>query len=188
MTSKAVTSDVIKMKNVRVSFIDALWTPKAFTEGATAKHSATFLLDPNDPEQKAQIDNIVSIAERLKKEKKWGKQRLTGVCYGYADDNGYSYEGWQGMFYVKASNQRHPLVVDNKGRDITEEDGTLYAGCYVHANVTLWTQDNQWGKRINANLRGVMFVKEGDAFAGHTKLEATDEFDEIVRESEEMFG
>ena len=188
MASKAVTSDVIAIRNARISFINALWTPKAFNEGANPKHSATFLLDPNDPEQAAQIENIQQTGDRLKKEKKWGKQRLTGVCYGFADEDSYSYEGWQGMFYVKASNQKRPLVVDRQRSPIYEEDGTLFAGCFVNGSITLWTQDNTYGKRINANLRGVQYVKDGEAFAGDVKLDPETEFADLIAESDEAFG
>jgi len=45
-----------------------------------------------------------------------------------------------------------------------EENGKPYAGCYVNMSIRLWAQDNQFGKRVNAQLRAVQFVKDGEAF------------------------
>ena len=61
---------------------------------------------------------------------------------------------------------------------LTAADGRPYAGCYVIANVELWAQDNNYGKRINASLRGVQFLRDGDAFSGGGAA-SEDEFDEV---------
>jgi len=42
-----VTSDLIKMQNVRLSFPN-FWRPKAFEKDREAQFQATFLLDPSD--------------------------------------------------------------------------------------------------------------------------------------------
>lgn len=34
--------------------------------------------------------------------------------------------------------------------------------------VEFWAQDNNYGKRVNATLLGVQFVRDGAAFAGGT--------------------
>ena len=72
-----------------------------------------------------------------------------------------------------------PLVIDKDKSPLTEQDGKPYAGCFVNASVELWAQDNNYGKRINASLRGVQFFKDGDAFAGGGAA-SEDEFDDIA--------
>ncbi|MWN55950.1 ssDNA-binding protein, partial [Escherichia coli] len=52
------------------------------------------------------------------------------------------------------------------------------AGCYVNAVIDIWAQDNNFGKRINASLGGVQFLRDGDAFAGGGVASA-DDFDDI---------
>jgi hypothetical protein len=52
--AKAPTSDIIKLKNVRLSFA-RLWKPKAFQEGQDPRFEATFLLDPSNAEHAATI-------------------------------------------------------------------------------------------------------------------------------------
>jgi hypothetical protein len=68
--------------------------------------------------------------------------------------------------------------------ELAEDDGVLYSGCYVNMTVTLWTQDNEYGKRVNANLRAVQFVKDGEAF-GVAPVDAEEEFDEVEIEDDE---
>jgi hypothetical protein len=44
--------------------------------------------------------------------------------------------------------------------------------------VEIWAQDNNYGKRINASLKGVQFVRDGDAFAGGGAA-SPDEFEDL---------
>jgi hypothetical protein len=88
------------------------------------------------------------------------------------------YDGYANQFYIRASNQVRPTIVDRNRATITEKDGKIYSGCYVNAIVSLWAQDNKFGKRINANLRGVQFAADGEAFAGGNAARA-DEFEQL---------
>jgi hypothetical protein len=83
--------------------------------------------------------------------------------------------------FVAASAQETapPTVVDAARQALTERSGKPYAGCYVNASIELWAQDNAYGKRINATLRGVQFVRDGDSFGAGSRAAAPDEFDEI---------
>ena len=40
----------------------------------------------------------------------------------------------------------------------------LYRLACARASIDLWAQDNKYGKRINASLTHVQFVKDGDQF------------------------
>jgi hypothetical protein len=89
--------------------------------------------------------------------------------------------------FISASCSKRPPVV---GRDLTplaEEDGILYAGCYVNVSFRLWAQDNQFGKRVNAQLRAVQFVRDGDAF-GEKPVVAEEEFSALTDEEADMLG
>jgi hypothetical protein len=66
-------------------------------------------------------------------------------------------------------------VIGRKMEAIGPDDGIVYAGCYVNATIRLWGQDNQYGKRINAQLRAIQFVKKGDAF-GDGDIDVMKEF------------
>ena len=69
-----------------------------------------------------------------------------------------------GVFFINSSSDDRPQVVDRGKHPVAEEDDIIYAGCYVNAILNLWFQDNQWGRRVNASLEAVQFVKDGDRF------------------------
>ena len=68
-------------------------------------------------------------------------------------------------------------MINRDKTPIAESDNVVYAGCFVNGIISLWAQDNQFGKRINAQLDGVQFVRDGDAFSDNTvSVEAFDAF------------
>ena len=92
-----------------------------------------------------------------------------------------NYDGFEGMMYISARNPLKPSVVDTNRSPLVAEDGRPYAGCYVNAVLELWTQDNNYGKRVNATLRGVQFYKDGESFVGGGVADAED-FDDLTIE------
>jgi hypothetical protein len=167
---------VIQLKNVRLSFPE-LFKAKAFQEGQNPKFSASFLIDGSTKEGKATIKMIEKEIDSLAKSN-WpkGKPKSLKICLQDGDTK--DYDGYADMMYVSSNNDTRPVVVDRKRSPVTEADDLIYAGCYVNASLNLWCQDNQWGKRVNAGLRAVQFVKGGEAFGG-ARVDVEDEFDEI---------
>jgi len=180
MTTKATDPAIIKLPNVRLSF-PHLFKPHAMEEGQEPKFSATFLLDTE--EHGKLLDHIDAMIDRLAldefKKKISFKRCLRGgneklELEGYGD----------GKFFIPASRKTRPAVVDHDLNPITEEDGKVYAGCYVNATIRLWVQNNKWGKRVNAELRAVQFLKDGESF-GAGKVNVEDEFDAISGDGDE---
>ena len=171
---------------VRLSY-PSLFEAKAFgggTDGAKPKFSAVFLLDKkrNAADIKAMQTAIaVAIREGLK-----GKHPGTDkICLkdGSAkeDTDGYGPD----VMFVSASSETRPGVVDKDLTPLVSADGKPYAGCYVYATIRLWAQDNKWGKRVNATLRNVQFVKDGEPF-GEKRVAPEDEFDAIEDDGEDL--
>jgi len=88
------------------------------------------------------------------------------------------YSGFAGNLYISARNAVRPTVIDANKSPLTVADGRPYAGCYVNAVIDLWAQDNAYGKRINASLSGVQFVRDGEAFSGGGAA-SVDEFESV---------
>ena len=88
------------------------------------------------------------------------------------------YEGFPGNFFVTARNKSRPLVIDRDKSPLTEADGRPYSGSYVNVILDVWAQDNSWGKRVNATLKGVQFSKDGEAFSGSAPA-SIDSFDDV---------
>ena len=170
------TSDIIKLANVRLSF-PRLFRPRAFQPGQDPRFEATFLLDPSDKAHAASIKEIQDTAQAILEEHFNGKvPKGVVMCFGDADEDDKEYDGYQGMFYISTSNKTKPTIVGRKLEELDEQSGVPYAGCYVNTNLTLWVMDNQFGKRVNANLRIVQFVRDGEAF-GVRPADAAEEFE-----------
>jgi hypothetical protein len=95
--------------------------------------------------------------------------------------------GYSGNYYINAGNTIRPLVLDANKAPLTPADGKPYSGCYVNAIVEIWAQDNQHGKRINASLLGVQFVRDGEKLAGGSVATA-DDFEEIPQQAGDTGG
>ena len=161
----------IKMQNVRLSFPN-LFQTASFGGNDTEKYDATFILDKKD--HKKIIKEIQTGMQELADEKFKGTlPQDDKLCLKDGDDT--LRDELHGAYSLKASTKKRPMVLNRDKTPITEEDNVIYAGCYVHGIISLWLQDNQYGKRINASLDGVMFASAGEPF-GAPGIDA-DEFD-----------
>lgn len=168
---KQFESTKIHLKNVRLSF-PSLFRRAQFTPGEDGKYEATFLFSKKDKKLKAKLDKAIKekIAEsgiKVPKDKRCLK-----------DGDEVEYNGYEKTWSIKASQSRRPTVIDRDRTPVTEGDNVIYAGCYVNAIIDLWIQNNSFGKRVNANLYGVQFVKDGEAF-GMGPVDVTDDFDDL---------
>ena len=171
----------IKLQNVRAAFLK-VFTAEAVNGGDKPVFGSSFLIDPKDP----QIKMIESAMAQVAKDK-WGAKAdaiLTEMKVGgklcLKDGNSKaSYDGFANMMFISATTATRPLALNRDRSHLTEADGVLYSGCYVNATVELWAQDNQYGKRINAQLGGVQFFKDGDAFGGGGSAADENDFDAV---------
>ena len=161
----------IFLKNVRLSF-PSLFTTAVFGGEDTNKFDATFILDKT--EHAPAIRQINEVFEELAKEKFKGKLPPEDkLCLKNGDNT--DRPELQGKFTVKASTKKRPLVINKDKTPLVESDNVIYAGCYVNAIITLWAQDNAYGRRMNAQLDGIQYWRSGEPFgiAGVS----SDEFD-----------
>ena len=184
---KKSVAEIIKLKNVRLSFPN-VFKAVAFEAGKDPRFQAAFLLDPSDKDHAKAIKQIKIEAKRIMTES-WGEVPEPDEyrrCYGLAKNHPKKrkYEGYEGMFYIDTANTIAPTLIDRRKQEVVEQDGVLYAGCYVNTNITLWAYDHpKGGKGIAANLRIVQFFKDGDQF-GNSKADV-DEMDEVDIDDED---
>lgn len=183
----------LMLTNVRLSF-PALFEPKTVNGEGEPRFSASFLMPKGDPQIKKIEDAITAVATEKWKSKAGEilavlrKKDLTCLKDG-SDPDKAKYDGYKDNMFVNAAapaNQR-PLVIGQNRSPLVAADGKPYGGCYVNASIELWAQDNKFGKRVNASLKGVQFVKDGDAFAGGAPA-SVDEFDDVSAPSEESIA
>jgi len=164
-------SNKIKLKNVRLSYPSLFH--KAQFNGEETKYEATLILDK---EEHAKV--IQSIQAQMKDMAAEAKVKVPKDKLCLKDGDDLDKPEYEGKFTIKAANNTRPTVIDRDKSPLVEEDNVVYAGCYVNAVVELWVQNNSWGRRINSNLLGVQFVKDGEAF-GTEKVASKDDFDDI---------
>lgn len=165
----------VRLKPVRIAFAN-IFTPKRTGDSDEPRYSAAFPIEP-DSENAKMIDAAVEAVAT----EKWGKKAKSiladirekrDICWVKSplkDKDGEVYDGFEGMWALNAGQgvkKGAPTVVDRERNRVTEEQGLVYSGCWVVPLVDIWAQDNQWGRRINAQLKGVQFYRRGDAFGG----------------------
>lgn len=169
----------VTLNNVRLSF-PALWEPRKGPDAnSKASYQAAFLLDKKD--NAADIAAVKAAIAAITKETFKGKQPPK-ICLRDGSEKP-DLEGYgDGVMFINARSDKRPHVIGRKMEAIGPDDGIVYAGCYVNATVRLWGQDNNYGKRINAQLRAIQFVKKGDAF-GDGDIDVMKEFKPLDDES-----
>lgn len=163
--------NTIQLKNVRLSFPSLF--RKATFEGKEGKFEATFLIPKSDKKTKVMLDKAI---EQVIADSKVNKVASDKLCLKDGDES--EYDGYEDHWSLKAASNRRPNVINRDRSQITEDDEILYPGCYVNAVIDLWVQNNQYGKRVNANIYGVQFVKDGEPF-GMGPIDVTDMFEDI---------
>lgn len=157
-----------------------LYEPYGRETDKKKKYSAKFLL-PKATHKEA-IKAILAHIDKLCIEKWKQKQPPTNVFL----KNGELVrkdEGDENYFFLSASETIKPRVVDRDGRTpIPEEDadGKMYPGAVVDVLINPWSQDNEWGKKLNANLLAVRFRAKGERRAGsRADVKPEDYFEDI---------
>ena len=170
----------VQLKDVRISFAN-IFEAKQVQGHGEAKFSASFLFPKTHP-QKAELESAIVDSAKEKWGEKYGDvlkalKAADRLCL-HDGDSKPDADAYPGNLFVNASNKMRPLVIGPNREPLVAADGKPYSGSYVNAIIEVWSQDNQFGKRINASLLGVQFVRDGDRLAGGG-VAAADDFEAI---------
>jgi hypothetical protein len=182
----------IRIENVRLAF-PKLFEAKPVGSGDTKYFSVALPIEPGSKNAKTLDEAINAVAEEKWKDKwKTVLKKIVddGNC-GYkkkplSNSDGEVYSGFEDMYSLNASRREdkgQPTIIDRDRSQLTAKSGKPYAGCYCNVIVDIWAQDNQYGRKINFELKGVQFVKDGDAFGGGSVASA-DDFEDLGVEEE----
>ena len=78
----------------------------------------------------------------------------------------------EGCWIVNTREAKAPILL-GKGRDpatgrrkrlAPRDKDLIYGGCYVHVLIRPWFQNNAYGKRVNAGVSAVQFLRDGEPF------------------------
>lgn len=213
MAEKTTIGEVL-LRNVRLSFAhllkpsdDSIQVNKTTGEKTTIKGSyqARFLMEKGSTDGEANVQKIKKAARDVKSqphpkgfgadESKWPKIKPDRVCL--RDGDLEDWDGYEGNWYLAANSpvDRPPQIITNRkdadGKWIPAEAGKAgnpFSGCYVNALVRLWVQNHEtYGKRINASLEVVQYLRDGPAF-GAAPVDPNERFTDDMVGSEGSIG
>jgi hypothetical protein len=171
----------LMIEGARLAFPN-LFKQRTNEKGEPGKFGALLIIPPTHPAVK-----LLNAAFDAVAREKWG-QKADVILKGLRAQDRLAlhdgstkaqYDGFEGNLYISSSSDVRPTVIDRDRSPLSSEDGKPYAGSYVNASIEIWAQDNPaYGKRINAQLRGVQFLRDGDAFAAGRPADV-DEFADL---------
>lgn len=173
---------------MKFTFNDArLAFPDIFEPNKDGKFAAAFIFTTDHP----MLGSLQAVIQEVGKAK-WGakwpqinKELKAGDNLLVHDgDSKASYVGYEGNLFFNANNTVRPTVVDRDRTPLVAADGKPYSGCHVNVIIDVWAQDNQYGKKVNAQLQGIQFLKDGEAFSGGGVAADSNDFDEIAEGSD----
>lgn len=180
----------ITIKNVRLRF-PKLDTPEQFNGEGEYAYSAAFILPTDHPQVQEIRDEIALIAKA-----QWPNDHVAVIKAANAKDlnclhdgdNKASLDGYEGNLYISARNSGRdgkppklkPSLFDADKSELNDQR-KLYDGCRVNVSLELWAQSNGFGKRVNAQIRGVQFAGDAPEFAaGGGSRARADEFEDVT--------
>jgi hypothetical protein len=199
--AKAAASTQVTLKNLRLGFPflfvrgqpqkrdDGTMSEGNFRASGIMYRTPEFIKDTNA--NLALIKGAKEVALTAKygsDQSKWPKYKPEKLCV--RDGNLESWDGFQNSWYIAASENEQPLLLsrrrdpDNAKLWLPATRTELYAGCYVNMIVQIWIQDNAQGKRVNANLKAVQFLRKGDSFAGSAPIAPDQAFTDVEEEED----
>lgn len=163
----------ILIKNVRLSY-PHLFKAWAGEEGQEAKFSGKFWMD-----KKTHREDIIALNKHLTAlQQEYFKARIPADKLFLKDGAASGKDPEADQYIISASEKVRPNVINRDRSPIAEADDIVYAGCFVNVLIRPWKQANKFGKRVNANLIAVQFVRDGERFTGIDRPDVDDVFDD----------
>lgn len=174
----------IRIDNVRASYphLAQAW---AKNEKDRKKFSITALAPKETHEEAKKL--LVEEINKLLTSSKIGK--LASEHKFVRDGNDSGKDENEDHWIIKASENegRRPAVRDQKARlvEIDDIEELIFPGCWVNVMLRPWAQNNEHGKKINANLIAVQYVKKGERF-GEAPIDDEDAWDELEGDDDDL--
>lgn len=170
----------IKISNVRASY-PHLDKPYGGDDGKSEpKYSLTLLVPKHSHKE---IEKIIrDRIEVTKREHKTGPLKVAPSML-FIKDGDVDFPDkpeCEGMWVISARESKRPDIYNIEREELTNEQEVrdeLYGGCWVSVVIRPWSQENGYGKRINANLVSVLKRKDDEPF-GEGRIDTSDAWDD----------
>jgi hypothetical protein len=179
---------MIRIDNVRGSYVhlDKPYKGKAKRDDgteATPKFSIVGIM-PKDSHVEAK-DLILDAIKQLLADNKNAKVPKDKRFIRDGDDA--EKDEYENAWTVSASEINKPRCRDRQGELVSEPDEIremFKSGYWFNILIRPWFQDNDYGKRVNAGIVGVQFVKKDKTF-GNAEIDDSDAWDTVDAEDDD---
>lgn len=169
----------------RLSYAN-IWEPKQVNGTGDPKYSCCLLIKKSDT---AVVAKLRAAIEAIKKDPRalarWGgsvpKNLKNPLRDGDAEKDD---ENYAGCYFINASGQRHPRIIDRQCNDVLDQD-EVYSGCYANVRIGLFAYSASGNKGIGAGLEVIQKVRDGERLSGGSSLEG---FDVLDDDAADMLG
>lgn len=164
---------------VRFSYLH-VFEPYAAEVGQKAKYSVSLLIPKTDLQTIALIQEAVAEATDQGQMSKWGgkvpKTLKTPLRDGDAEKDTDEHPEYKGMFFINASSDRQPGLVDSHKQEIFSADD-LKSGDWGLASVNFYPFSVSGNNGIACGLNNLMKKRDGESLGG-TPASAESDFAE----------
>lgn len=144
------------------------------------KYSCCLLIPKTDKKTIDDINKAVNAAIQEGKSKLGNKDGYVNVKtlklpLRDADEEGNTNNGYEGMMFFNARNDRRPQIVNRRCEPIFDED-EIYSGCYCKVMINFFAFAAEGNKGITASLGNIQKLRDGENLA-FGRSNAEDDFD-----------
>lgn len=179
MTETPNTDQTVVLNNVRLSYFYGHEPYRDPDDPTKVSYCSHFIMPPDHPAVQKVIAAQRAAALGLWKDGAQAMLESLGaqdrLCLHRGDISKPGQEGYKGMLYVSGNSKKRFTIVDGDRSPLTAADGRPYSGCWANAIIQVWAMQNKFGKRINAQIAGVQFLRHGESFGGG-RVAAPEEF------------
>ncbi|MEO0624105.1 MAG: ssDNA-binding protein [Pseudomonadota bacterium] len=139
--------------------------------GKDGKYGAVVLLEKGKHD--SLIESLRADIETVRKAELDKPVAVANLCLRDGDQSGKDPAAGCWELSANSDNQPYLFDKDTPSKRLTSDDPhQCYRGCRVRVKVRFWAQDNEWGKRINAELIGIQFRGDDEAFTSAAPMSA----------------
>lgn len=185
MSNVAKTPETIVMlENVRGAFVHGLFQASTVQGQGKPAYSFTAIIKRDDTKNIQKVLQGLVNAARAK----WGPQgdaqyqalaAAGRICL--RDGNSKpDIAGFPGNLFVGMRSPVQPKFFNEVPQEMTaaqaQATGKFYSGAYFNVSLAIWAQANTHGKRLNAQVRGIQQVADGEPLGGGGSVASAEEF------------
>lgn len=149
---------------------------------AKKKYSVCLLIPKANKALVTEIRNAIKAATEAGKSK-WGGKIPNGLKIPLrdGDEERSDDENYKGMYFINASSDAKPGIVDASREPITSEDD-FYSGCWGRFSVNFFAFNAKGNKGIGCGLNHLQKTRDGERLSGRASVE--DDFNDDWQDEE----